>query len=88
MARAARVDKSTVSRALNGTGRVAEDTRLRVLSAVETLGYRPSRLAQGFRTGSTATIGILVGALPEPGVAEFLAGVLEVAGPAGYSVLI
>lgn len=88
VARTAGVDKSTVSRALNGTGRVSEDTRQRIVAAVELLGYRPSRLAQGFRTGATGTLGLLVRSLTMPGSSDFIAGVLDVVEVAGYAALI
>lgn len=42
MARAAGVSRTTVSHALNGKGRVAEETRARILAVAEQLGYRPN----------------------------------------------
>ncbi|MEX2032440.1 MAG: LacI family DNA-binding transcriptional regulator, partial [Dehalococcoidia bacterium] len=88
VARAAQVDKSTVSRALNGTGRVSEATRQRILAAAEHLGYRPSPLARGFRSGITSTLGVVVGSLAEPGTADFVSGLMESAEQAGYSVIV
>jgi DNA-binding LacI/PurR family transcriptional regulator len=46
IARQAKVGIATVSRVLNGSGRVAEDTREAVRRAVEDLGWRPSRAAR------------------------------------------
>jgi LacI family transcriptional regulator len=77
-----------VSRALNGTGRVSDETRLRILTAAEHLGYRPSPLARGFRAGTTSTLGLVVGSLAEPGTADFVSGLTESAEQAGYSVII
>ncbi|MDO8188169.1 LacI family DNA-binding transcriptional regulator [Conexibacter sp. JD483] len=42
VARAAGVSRTTVSHALNGKGRVAEETRERILAVAERLGYRPN----------------------------------------------
>jgi len=88
VARVAQVDKSTVSRALNRTGRVSDETRQRVVEVAQRLGYRPSRLAKGFRSGSSTTVGILTGSLNENGTADFISGVLDVTEVAGYSVIL
>ncbi len=40
------VSKSTVSKALNGTGRVSEATKKAVFEAVKELDYRPNVLAR------------------------------------------
>ncbi|HEX7714936.1 MAG TPA: LacI family DNA-binding transcriptional regulator, partial [Bacillota bacterium] len=36
------VSTATVSRAINGTGRVSEETRLKVKAAIEEMGYQPN----------------------------------------------
>jgi DNA-binding LacI/PurR family transcriptional regulator len=59
VARAANVTGITVSRALNGTAPVAEETRQRIEKAAKELGYVPNRLATALRSGQTKTIGIL-----------------------------
>ena len=58
VAKRAGVGVSTVSKVLNGYRDVADDTRRRVLRAVEELSYRPSRTARTFRTGKTRTISV------------------------------
>ncbi len=58
--RAAGVSATTVSLILNRRDtRISESTRARVLAAIEQLGYRPNRAAQGLRLGKTSTIGFL-----------------------------
>lgn len=56
----ANVSKATVSRVINGTGQVKESTREKVFSAMQSLGYRPNRLAQALATNKTHTIGLVV----------------------------
>ncbi|MBB1246079.1 LacI family DNA-binding transcriptional regulator, partial [Streptomyces durbertensis] len=58
VARAAGVSKSTASDALQGSGRVAEATRLRVRAAAEQLGYRPNSAARRLRRARTGAIGL------------------------------
>ncbi|MET7501118.1 LacI family DNA-binding transcriptional regulator [Streptomyces microflavus] len=58
VARAAGVSKSTVSDALQGSGRVAEATRERVRAVAEQLGYRPNSAARRLRRSSTGAIGL------------------------------
>ncbi|MGC0417403.1 LacI family DNA-binding transcriptional regulator [Embleya sp. AB8] len=58
VARVAGVSKSTVSDALQGSGRVAEATRDRVRGIAEELGYRPNSAARRLRRASTGAIGL------------------------------
>ena len=51
------VSYQTVSRVINNHPYVAEDTRARVLDAIESLGYSPNRVAQKSRWRSLANTG-------------------------------
>ena len=53
MARAAAVSRQTVSNVLNGSGRVGNAARARVLAAVEELGYQPHQGARSLRSRRT-----------------------------------
>jgi DNA-binding LacI/PurR family transcriptional regulator len=53
VARAAGVGKSTVSNVLNGSGRVGDAARARVLETVDRLGYRPHHGARSLRSRRT-----------------------------------
>lgn len=53
------VSHQTVSRVINGHPNVAEPTRLRVLAAIQELGYRPNRAARMLATGSSRVIGVV-----------------------------
>jgi len=59
VAAVAGVSVSTVSRALKGSGRMAEGTRRRILEAADRLDFHPNALAQSFATGRSLTVGIL-----------------------------
>lgn len=60
VAKLAGVSKSTASRALSGSGYVAEATRQRVLDAAAELGYVVSASAASLVTGRSRAIGVVV----------------------------
>lgn len=82
------VSASTVSRAIAEPGMVRESTRSRILEAVESLGYRPSRLARGLSTGKTATIGVVVPDLTNPFFPGVLKGAQTVARASDFYVIV
>ena len=59
VAREAGVSLMTVSRVINGTGQVKQNTVDRVNGAIKKLGYRPNLLAKSLAQGKSKTIGIL-----------------------------
>lgn len=54
------VSMMTVSRALNGRGRIADETRDRVLAVAKRLKYRPNRLVHAIKHGHSRTVGVMV----------------------------
>jgi len=62
VARHAGVSRATVSRVVNGSTRVAEDSRAAVLRAVEELGYVPNQAARSLVTRRTDSFALV---LPE-----------------------
>jgi LacI family transcriptional regulator len=60
VARRAGVSPSTASRALNGVGELAPETRAAVVRAAAELSYRPSPQARSLRTRRSMTIGLVV----------------------------
>ena len=50
----------TVSRTLNNSGYVSEETRLRIMKAVEEIGYKPSAIATNMVKKRTGIIGVMV----------------------------
>ncbi|WFE76669.1 LacI family DNA-binding transcriptional regulator [Roseinatronobacter sp. S2] len=53
------VSVTTASRALNGEGRMAPETRARVQEAAKALSYRPNSIAQGLVRKRSFTLGLL-----------------------------
>ncbi len=53
------VSIATVSRVLNGSDKVSEKTREKVLATMKALGYQPNAFARGLGLGSMKTIGIM-----------------------------
>ena len=88
VAQHAGVSIATVSRVLRGTAPVSEAARARVLTAVDHLGYRPSRLGRSLAEGRHAAYGIVFPDLSGPYFAELVLGYEEVAAELGCSVLI
>jgi LacI family transcriptional regulator len=90
LARVAGVDPSTVSRVLNGdeTLTVKEETRARILRAVEELHYVPNALARGLRTQRTGTVALLVPDIANPFFPEIILGAERVLAEAGFHLIL
>jgi DNA-binding LacI/PurR family transcriptional regulator len=88
VAREAGVSNATVSRVLNNTAVVNEETRKRVLEAIESLNYTPSFLATGMRRKKTSTFGILIPDFRNPYYSELLKALEEEARKHRYIALI
>ncbi|MEU4539729.1 substrate-binding domain-containing protein [Streptosporangium sp. NPDC023825] len=88
VAQLAGVSATTVSHALNGRRPVADETRRRVLAAIDQLGYRPNVLARGLRTSRSQTIGLIIPDITNPFYPALARGLQDVLGPAGYDEII
>lgn len=88
VAREAGVSRQTVSRAINAKGDISEETRERVLTVVQRLGYRPNRLAQSMITQRTYTIGMEVVDITNPVFAEIVKGAQDIAAERGYNIFL
>lgn len=66
VAKYAGVGVGTVSRALNGTGYVSEETKRKVEEAVEILHYTPNELARNLFRKRTGIIGVVVPDMEHP----------------------
>lgn len=89
VARLAGTSPSVVSYVLNGGPRgVAEETRQRVLAAIEQLGYRPNGIARSLRMARTMTLGLVVPDNANPYFAELARAIEEESFAEGYTLLI
>lgn len=69
----ANTSTKTASRVLNGDPRVSEQTRARVMAAIDELGYQVDVLARSLRTGVDETIAVVVPTIGDP----FFASMIE-----------
>ncbi|MGZ4430975.1 MAG: LacI family DNA-binding transcriptional regulator [Gaiellales bacterium] len=60
VARRSGVSVATVSNVLRGTAPVAEQTRRRVQTAIDELGYRSNEVARSLKRRSTQTLGVVI----------------------------
>lgn len=89
VARTAGVSKATVSRVFAGqTKYVREETRQRVLKAVDELGYHPSNAARSLKSKRSFTLGIVGYGLEYFGPSCTLSGTEQEASELGYTVLL
>lgn len=82
------VSTATVSRAINGTGRVSEETRLKVKAAIEEMGYQPNHIARTLTTKHSRIIGLIIADITNPFYPAVARGVLDVCHANGYDVLL
>lgn len=88
VARKAGVSVATASRALNGMDIVNPQTRDRILTVMEELGFRPSPAARSLSLGRTLTVGVVVSFLTRPQAAERLRGVDAVLADSEFDLVI
>ena len=88
VARAAKVSVATVSRTLNGSGPVREETGRRVRDVVQRLKYVPHTGARSLITNRTDTLGVVLPALYGEFFSEVIRGMDESAQRHGFHLLI
>ena len=87
VAKMAGVSTATVSRVLANNPRVTEETRQRVMNAVEQLSYRPNLIARSLRVQKSSKIGLIVSDIRNPFFTAIGRAVEDAAYEKGYSVL-
>jgi LacI family transcriptional regulator len=88
VAKEAGVSIATVSRVLNDIDVVNEDTKKKVLDAINKLGYRPNIVARSLKTQKTKTIGILVPDISSGFYPEIVRGAEDVSNIYDYNVIL
>jgi LacI family transcriptional regulator len=82
------VTKTTVSRVLNNKGEISSETRAKVLTAVEKLGYRRSRIARSLATDRTYLLGLIVPTIANEFFIEIVRGAEDTAWENDYKILL
>jgi LacI family transcriptional regulator len=92
VAKKANVSTATVSNVMNTSRFVKEETRMRVLQAMEELNYRPSTVAKSLKGKDTKVIGLIIPIQPKDTSADFFIslsnGVESVLNNVGYRLVI
>jgi LacI family transcriptional regulator len=88
VAESAGVSYATVSHVINNTRLVSQETRERVLAAMDALNYRPNALARSLRQGKTNTLGLVLPDSANPFFAEISRSIEDEAFKKGYSVFL
>lgn len=88
VAERAGVSIKTVSNVVNSSGRVGAQTRARVESVIEELGYRPNLSARSLRRARSGVIALAVPEIANPYFAELAELVVKAAEAHGWTVLV
>jgi LacI family transcriptional regulator len=91
VAKLAGVSQPTVSRVVNQADTpisISDETRIKVLAAIEELGYRPNMLARSLRTQQTQMIAVLVADISNSFYPQIAHAIQDVAREHNYDVLI
>lgn len=86
VARLANVSSQTVSRVVNNSPRVSDETRRRVQEAIRELGYRPNRAARSLATQRSSMLGIIGFGMDYYGPAQMIHNIERTARAKGYGV--
>ncbi|HMO51330.1 MAG TPA: LacI family DNA-binding transcriptional regulator [Kiritimatiellia bacterium] len=92
IAREAGFSQSTVSLVINNNPRISEETRAKVLAAIEKHGYKPNIQARGLALRSSRIISVVMPDIPhvfaDNYFGELLGGIYAGASEAGFKVLV
>ncbi len=75
---------ATVSRVINNKDNVTEETKNKILSVIEKLGYKPSMIAQGLAKSKSTNVGIVIPSSLNMYIASMLSGMVDIAKIYGY----
>lgn len=82
------ISVSTVSKALNDSHEISENTRIRVKELATKLNYKPNRIAQQLKTNKSKTIGVILPTVTNPFFAEVLHGIEMAATNSDYDIIV
>jgi LacI family transcriptional regulator len=88
VAREAGVSTATVSHVINKTRYVSDETRERVLRAIERCGYYPNAHARSLASGRSNTLGLIISDISNPFFPELVKSIERAAFERGYDLIL
>lgn len=88
VAREAGVGLGTVSRVLNNSGPVKEETRQKVLKVIQELDYTPNEVARSFKRQSTKLVGLMIPTIRNPFFSDLAYYIEDELFKRGYKMLL
>lgn len=88
LAKLLNISVSTVSKALNDSHEISENTKRRVNELADKLNYKPNRIAQQLKSNQTKTIGVILPTVTNPFFAEVLHGIETNATKNKYDIIV
>jgi LacI family transcriptional regulator len=88
VAKRAGVSISTVSRVINDSKVVRPETHVKVMKAIEELGYKPNAIARSLKVKNTKTIGILIPDISNNFYPEVVRGIEDIANMYNYNIFL
>lgn len=88
IAKEAKVSHATVSRVLNNSGYVKDETRKKVLEVIKDLNYTPSAIARSLSTSKTNTIGVIIPDINNLFFGEIVKGITEIADEHNLNIIL
>lgn len=87
IAKATGVSIATVSKVINNVGRISQNTRDKIMKAIEELQYQPSMVATALTGKLTYTVGLLIPDLSNPFFAEMARSVEDRGHELGFNLV-
>lgn len=88
IAKVANVSVATVSRVINHTGRVGDDTRKRVEKIISDLNYVPNQVARSLYNKTSNLIGVILPDLGNPFYNQIISGIEDVLSQNDYQMIL
>ena len=81
------VSVSTVSKALNDSHEIGEETKIRIRELANHYNYQPNKIAQSLQKNATMTIGVIIPNILNRFFAKALVGIEKEATQLGYNII-
>ena len=88
VAKLAGVAPITVSRVINNADYIRDDTRERVMAAIDQLGYVPDKVARSLRSKQTSMLALVLIDVTNPFFTTVARGVEDAANAAGFNLIL